>query len=230
MTTALDIINSAAKKAGILFKSETLPADEANDGLDLLNDMIQNWSNDGLFTYTRSRETFNLTTGVNTYTIGTGGDFNTLRPFNIVTAYVRIATLDYPLEIIEDDIYERDISFKSLRTNYPGYLNYDGGYPLGTIRIFPAPAGSYELHLMTEKPLTTITSLTQVIDLPPGFNMAIKYGLAVLMAGEYGQEANATVQRTASSSLAEIKRNINVLRPVAPRKQVSRIYNILADR
>lgn len=230
MTTVLDIITDAMKLNGTLFKGEAPSSDEAADALRTLNDMVASWSNDGLITYTRNRVYFYCTAGVSSYTIGTGGSFNTPRPFQIVTAYIRIAAIDYPIEIISDDVYERDIPYKSLRTNFPTYLNYDNGYPLGTIRLFPAPATAAELHMMLEQPLSSFASLTDTVDLPPGWNKALKYNLAIELSPQYGTSPSQVVFAMASEAKSQIMRQSNALRPIVARKVVNRIYNILADR
>jgi len=43
-TTAIDLINSSARLAGILASGETLTSDEANDALNVLNDVLEGWS------------------------------------------------------------------------------------------------------------------------------------------------------------------------------------------
>jgi len=46
MTTPYDIITRAMKDIGALASDENPTADEAQDGLDMLNDMIAQWSNE----------------------------------------------------------------------------------------------------------------------------------------------------------------------------------------
>src|ERR1700761_935531 len=113
MTTALDIINGAARLAGITFKSEALDNDEAQDGLIQLNDLLDSWSNDDLITFALTLESFPLTTAAS-YTIGIGGNFNTSRPIDIKTAVVRYSTIDYPLTIISPEQYQLEIPIKSI--------------------------------------------------------------------------------------------------------------------
>ena len=48
MTTPLDIITRAMKDIGALAAGENPTADEAQDGLDMLNDMIAQWSNENM--------------------------------------------------------------------------------------------------------------------------------------------------------------------------------------
>lgn len=215
-TTALDIITGAAKLIGVVFKSEALTPDEANDGLVALNDMLDSWSNDNLTTYAYTLENFTLT-GAASYTIGTGGTLNTARPINIATAVLRVGNVDYPLEIITQQEYITEIPIKSIGSTIPQYLTYDNGYPLGTIKIYPVAAGGV-LYLLSNKPLSNLAALTTSVDLPPGWKKALKFNLAIDLAGEFGVEIPQAVLAGAKSSLGMIKRatSINNAMPYMP--------------
>lgn len=203
--SALDIITNAAKKIGVVFKSEALDADEANDGLIALNDMLDTWSNDDLATVSDTLESFPLTTAAS-YTIGTGGNFNTSRPLNISSVVVRVGSIDYTLLPITLDQYQEDIPLKSIQSPIPKFYNYDNGYPLGTFRIYYVTNGG-TLYLQSSKPLSNLSALTTVIDLPPGWKRALIYNLAIELAPEYGVEVSASVQSNAKTSLGAIKRS-----------------------
>lgn len=216
-TSALDIITGAAKLIGVVFKSESLSADEANDGLIALNDMLDSWSNDNLMTYVFTLESFNLT-GAATYTWGVGGDFNSARPIDIATAVVRYATIDYPLDIITQQEYQTEISIKSITSPIPQFLTYDNGYPLGTISIYAVPTTGSTLRMLSNKPLANLSALTSVVDLPPGWKKALKYGLALEIAPQYGVEPSGLVIKQAQMAMGAIKRstNINNAMPLMP--------------
>lgn len=216
-TSALDIITGAARLVGVGYKSEVLAADEANDGLLTLNDMLDSWSNDNLLTTSLTLESFSLT-GASSYTIGTGGNFNTSRPINIVTAVVRLASVDYPLTIITPEQYQTEIAEKSITSSIPEYLTYDNGYPLGIITMYATPSSGSTLRMLSNKPLANLSALTTTVDLPPGWKRALRYNLALEMAPEYGQEPSASVVAIAASSLGAIKRavSINTAMPLMP--------------
>lgn len=202
MTTALGIITSAMRKAGILVKNEQPSADEAADGLEMLNDLLDSISNDSLIVYARTFENFTLSANDTTYTIGIGGDFNTVRPIKIITAYVRSGNIDYPLSLVNDEQYA-SITLKTV-SGIPEFLNYTNAFPLGTINIYPAPSQGYQLFLVTEKQLSTFT-LNQTVSLPPGWKRMLIYNLAVELAPEYGQEVPQITYQIAKDSKAEIK-------------------------
>lgn len=216
-TSALDIITGAAKLLGVLYKNEALAADEANDGLIALNEMLDSWSNDNLMTTAYTLESFPLT-GAASYTIGTGGVFNTARPINIVTAVVRLSSIDYPLKMITPEEYQEEIPIKSITSPIPQFLTYDNGYPLGTITIYAVPTAGSTLRMLSNKPLSNLSALTTTVDLPPGWKRALKNNLAIELAAEYGVEPSATVIRNAAQSMGALKRAtaINNAMPFMP--------------
>lgn len=224
MTTALDIITGASRLIGVTFKSEALDSDEAADGLVSLNDMVSSWSNNGLLVPYRSWESFNISPAAS-YSIGAGQTINTVRPSFIKAAFIRSGNVDYSMECITDEQYE-SITFKSITSPFPDYLTYDNGYPYGTIRMYPQLGSSGALHLLTEKPLTSFSGLTTTVDLPPGWNKALRFNLAIDMAAEYGVEVPSTVVKGASDSLASISLAIAKNRPIKFKRNLLQTRNI----
>lgn len=205
MTTVNDIVTKAFQKVGILTKTEVISADEMLDGIDTLNAMLSSWSNDSMMVNARTRDDVSLISGVSTYTIGTGQTFNTVRPTFINDAYVTIGSTDYPLTVITDEIYD-DIAIKSI-SGIPEYINYDNAYPVGKIRIYPVPSANYTLHIVSEKPLSQF-SINSNVDLPAGWEQALIYNLALLIAPEYNQPLDQVILKIASDSKASIQRAI----------------------
>lgn len=204
MTTARGIITKAMQKAGIVTKNESPSSDEISDGLDSLNAMLGSWSNESLLIYQRQTEQFTINANDGTYTIGSGADFNTTRPTYIVSAYLTSNQIDYPLDIISDEIYA-NIGDKSVG-GIPNWLNYNNGYTTGTIKLYPIPTTSYTLNLLSEKPFTTL-ALDDTVSLPPGWEQAVIYNLAVILAPEYGQPVDQSIYQIATDSKAAIKLN-----------------------
>jgi hypothetical protein len=206
MTTARGIITKALQKIGALTKSESPSADEINDGLDSLNMLIASWANESLMIYARAWETFTLVGNQELYTMGPGGDFNTSRPLFINEAFYRIGTTDYQLSVVSQDVYFGNIIQKELN-GMPMYICNDNAFPAVNLRLWPVPAGAYELHLMTEKALTSLT-IDTTINLPPGWERALVYNLAGEIAPEYGQQPDQSVFKIAADSKKALKLQI----------------------
>lgn len=211
MTTALGIIKSAMRKSGILVKSEDPSSDEADDALDMLNDLLASWSNDSMVVYARTLESFTLSAGVASYTIGSGGTFNTVRPIKIISAYVRSGGIDYPLEIESEENYDA-VSLKTTGS-IPEFIIFSNAFPLATLTLYPLPATAYTLFLRTEKQLSSFT-LNQDVDLPPGWKRALIHNLAVELAPEYGQQISPEVYEIAKESKSEIRHAVMVAKPM----------------
>lgn len=211
MTTALGIIKAAMRKAGVLTKNETPSADEAQDALDMLNDLIASMSNDSLIVYARTVESFSLVAGTKSYTIGSGATFNTTRPIKIVSAYVRSGTIDYPLQIVSDEQYA-SISVKSTGGT-PEYLNYTNAFPQATINLYPSPSSADTLYLVTEKELSSF-ALSDTVSMPPGWKRMLIYNLAIEIAPEYGQPIPAEVGQIARESKGELKAAVMAAKPM----------------
>jgi len=224
MTTARQIIKKSLQKIGALVKNEEPSADEANDGLDSLNQLLESWSNDSAVITSRAWETFNLSGGVSTYTMGTGQTFNTSRPTNIISGYIRNGSVDTPLTIVGDEAYN-SITFKSL-TGIPQFLNYDNANPTDNLRVYPVPSAVYPIFLLTEKPLINLTTLDTALSLPPGWERALIYNLAAELASEYGQQPDQSIFKIANDSLAMIRLSTIRARPMDAYPQVMAVRNI----
>lgn len=225
MTTGLEIITKALQKNGALVKSEVPAADEAVDGLSSLNAMVSSWSNEAMLIYARTEDNFPLVAATATYSIGTSQTFNTTRPMLIVEAHVRQGTFDYPLTIISDEDYMGIVDKSEPGT--PRFINFTNGYPTATIKIWPVPNATFTLYLLTEKELSSFT-LAGTVSLPPGWEQALIYNLAVMTAPEYGQQADPLILNIAADSKTAIKtaimRNRTMDWPI-PARISPNIYN-----
>lgn len=227
MTTALEIINGAARLIGVTRKGEALDADEAADGLVSLNDMLSSWSNHSLNVYARTLESLTLATSALSYTIGSGATLNTTRPVKIVSGVIRSGNIDYDLEFVSETQFE-SIGLKSTSGGPSCYATYDNGYPTGTLRFYPMPTAGDVLRLLSEKPLTEFATLATTVDLPPGTKRALRFNLAIEMASEYGKDPRPAVVKGAMDSLGSIRLAAAKNRPMPhlPNEpQAGNIYN-----
>lgn len=188
---------------------ETPPAEEIADGIVALQGMLDSWSLERLLVFNKIREVFPLVGAQETYTMGTGGNFNTTPPVDILAANIQIPgntpPLELPLNII--NLQQRaDIGLKDLQSTIPRDLYFENTAPLTKLTLYPVPSVAQNIAIYSEKVLATITSANMALTLPPGYERAIRYNLALEWAGEFGKELSATDQRIAMSSKANIKR------------------------
>jgi len=178
-------------------------------GLIVLNDMLGTWGADGLLVPYMTVENFALIASQQTYTIGSGGDFDTVRPIKIENAYIRDSSNnDYPVEVLMSKKEWNEISLKSTEAR-PERLYYDPQYPLGKIYFDFTPDAAETLYVDTWKSLTELAATSTSVDLPDMYKRALKYNLAVDLAPIYGRELMPAVISGATESRSVIA-NINV--------------------
>lgn len=225
--TATTIITTALKKIGALSAGQSATAADLSDGLASLNTMLESWSLDSLKVPFQTRISHTLD-GSRSYTVGPGGDINTVRPTFIVSARVQVTRINYPMTVIRDrgtfdNIYDKRI------TGIPEFVYYDPSYPLGTLNVWYVGDSTHTLLLNTRGQLAQFPSPSLAIDLAPGYPRALEFNLAIEIAPDYETEPSALVIKTAQESLASIKR-LNRENPLMSYDNAiptrSRTYNI----
>jgi hypothetical protein len=205
MATVRDLISSALRKITVLGAGENMTAEDATDGLNSLNQMLDSWSADGQVIYSRSTDTLALTTGDLSYTMGPSGDINTARPVSITQATItQGGTIITPMNILGAETYST-LGFPSLQ-GIPENLYVNNSVPLLELKLYPVPISGLTLTIYSMKKLSDF-ALNDTVILPPGYERALVYNLAVEIAPEYEREASSTVKNIASDALSTIKRN-----------------------
>jgi len=228
MTTALQIIERALLDLTVLGDGEVATAQQASDGLVYLNDLIQSWANEGLMINQVVTDDFTVS-GAASYTMGSGGDIDTTRPMEILTAYFTSSGVDYPVNIVSRQEYE-GITLKTNGSTYPYLIYPDFAYPLVTIYQYPVPTGG-TLHISSIKPLTEMATTATVLSLPPGYERSLRLNLGVELMPQYGYE-NMLIMQKADESKKTIKRTNSANRPIraglglpAGRGRYGNVYN-----
>lgn len=205
--TTRQVIERALRIIGVLGAGETASADDASDGLLALNQMLDYWSSDALMVFNILEVNFPLVAGTKTYTIGTGGTFNTPRPVQIEYAFTRDSTgLDRSITLIDAETYA-SIILKSLPNTYPAALFYYEDFPLGQVNLYPSPMAGLTLYLGVWDAFSEYANLDASVAYPPGYEFAITYSLAELLAPEYGKPAPPDVARAAAMARGNIRSN-----------------------
>ncbi len=238
MTTPSDIILQALKKAGVIGSGQPASAEDFNDAFLDLNDMMAQWLRERWLVWDLRTVSF-VSTGAQSYTIGTGGNFNVARPDRIESAYLRqlnntsINYVDYPLEILESREDYNKISLKTLGT-FSRYIFYQSSYPIGLLYPWPLPQASlYELFVSIKDPaLMVFTSLAETIAMPPEYIAAIKFNLAVRLRVNYQLPQRDDLIVLADTSLNTIRNaNAQVPRLMMPSDLTRKgNYNIYSDQ
>ena len=179
--TAQELIAASLRLNGAIAGGETPTADEYEDALEVLQDILEHWTVEGLTPHAVLDQTFTSTSGVTTYTIGPGATWDGYRPVRVKAVTVN----GCPFRLSD--------------------IQYNATYPVATITI-PSSWDSAQVVVTSELAFTKPTESTDELLLPPGYRGALKHALAVRLAPEYGLEVMPAVAAGAAQLKAELKR------------------------
>lgn len=200
MPTANDLIVNAAKKLGI--RQDEVTAQNAQDGLDIFNSMLDAWSINRIFVYQVKQENFTWPGSTTSRTIGSEGNFNTTRPFKLEegTFFRDSNNNDFRVSVTTDRSVYDDISLKNTTSTYPELLFYYTEFPLGILFVYPVPSTALTLFLNSWKKLQSFAALTDVLSLPPGYQYAIENNLAIELESVFRMPVPDSVKVNAGTS------------------------------
>jgi len=218
MATVLDVIAAALKDLGVLAAGETATAADAQDCLDGLNRLLDQWAVERLSMFVVTRSTWTLVSGTQTYTVGVGGTVNIARPEYIEHVHFQDTlvspVLEYPqMSPLTDDAWAK-LQQRTLPSPFPAAWYYDYAFPLANLSLWPVPNRSGLQGVIYAATATAqFTTLTQSIGLPPGYWRALVKNLAVEMAPAFdrasaleGQGGPGLLVRQAIEAKDAIKR------------------------
>jgi len=212
MATAGDLITAAFLKVGV--GSPT--ANQTASALISLNNMVSSWGGEQLVTAV-TRENFTLTAGDAEYTIGLGGDFDTVRPIRIESAFLRdTEDYDWPLEVVSaKDV--NAVTYKATEAK-PGKLYFVPEVTLAKIIFDCEPDIAYVLYLESWKNFTEFTDTTTTVTLPNEYKEAIIYNLAVSLAEDWDRVVSKSVMMRADETKYLLSAANAATRPVPTAK------------
>jgi hypothetical protein len=181
-----DIITGALRLLGVYGAIETPEPEDLADGLNALNELINEWNAEHLAMFAVTNRSLPLTAGTQEYTIGIGGTFNVPRPLKIESAGI-VQTNKLRSDLKLDTAREwRAIPEKTVAARLPLRLYCDNDYPVSTLRIWPVPSQPCTLDMDVWEGLDDAQELSFEVKFPPAYARALRYGLAVAVAPEYG--------------------------------------------
>lgn len=207
-----DLLRSSFRCIGSLRVGFGYSPSELTDGLFVLNAMLDSWSIDELNGYCTLTQSFTFGAAQESYTIGPGGDFDTIRPVKIIDAKYIVMTspdqpLHEPLAIINSQQYEA-IALPLTASTIPQRLYYNPSYTLGVIRLWPVVVNTSDKLLISSwQPISGgITDEEAIFSVPPGYLDAVRYQLAIRLAMEWEKPLKEGVEKLAIEALAKVQR------------------------
>ena len=190
MTTPYDIITRAMKDIGAVAAGEVPTADEAQDALDLLNDMLAQWSNENMMVFYKTEIVFPTIQNTVQYTLGPGGSvganftgsisgFTLTVPANAVTS----GAITMGMTITGSGI-AAGTTIVGFGTGAGGNVNEGGTYTVSKSQT----VASTSINAYYERPLTIESAFVRVATMQGGSSVAggyLDYPVAILSLEEY---------------------------------------------
>ncbi len=236
--TARSLIARAFRLLGVLAAGETPAAQEETDAFEALNAFVGILATQRLSIPVEERHVYPLTSGIGTYTLGPGGDFDQARPVTIPRASVIVnSTSDQPLELgieVLDTQQFQSLPVKNVQSAIPLCVYPDYAFPLMNVTFWPVPnVVTLEAVLYTPTALVNFANLTATYVAPPGYEEMFAYNLALRLAAEYGRPVDPDVRKFAMDGLALVKKaNIRMVELTLPAEILARStgkYNWRSD-
>lgn len=181
------LIAGALRLVGAVAQGETPTATQVTEAAEALNLMVKAWEADGMPLWGLEEYDMTLTaTGV--YRIGSGQTIDIPKPLRVIQAWNTTGNIDTPMRILTKSEYNMLGNKQSVGTPIQCY--YDPQLNYGDLHLFPIPdatvATNYTVSFIYQRPFEDFVTSTDNPDFPQEWLEALKYGLAVRLAPEYG--------------------------------------------
>lgn len=218
ITSATIIITGAYKLLQVIGQYEqTCPPALLSEGFRRLQMMMGQWALQPLTIPVVAREVFPLVTGKggtgNPYTVGAGGDLNTMRPIELEGAGLllnaSIPPVEIPRALYTDDTYEA-LQIKDLTNSLFTGVYYNATFPLGSLSLWPVPDNNINsLVIYRNQQLGQFASPSAQYIFPEGADEPVEYNLAVKLSDSSSVpvERLANIRDVAKTSLGIFKRS-----------------------
>ncbi len=184
--TAQDLISRSLTLCGRLGAGRGAGQSESEVALGLLNGLLDAWNAEGLIVYSVRQDSYALSPNKQSYTIGPApADFNAPRPVHIERANAVLTFSGQPVRVPVAILTAAEwaaIPSRSDQSVVPQRLYDDYAAPISTLWVHPIPSAACLLELFTWQQLARIAALGDTLVLPPAFEHALAYNLAVALA------------------------------------------------
>jgi hypothetical protein len=205
--TVGDLIKGSLRLLGVTASGETPENSELQDGLDALNAMVDSWSLEKLVIHNVKRNTFPLVAGQASYQMAEGSEFALIRPNRVERAGIIPVgtTVEVPLDMLTDQRWAETQDKTSQGTSSALYVARE--YPALRLYPWPVPDATHTLVVYSWESVGRFILTNHLLNLPAGYERALRYGLAIELAPEYGKSASPEIVAIANNAKAAIKRN-----------------------
>lgn len=189
------ICNAAARKIGAISLGNTLSLTEIVNASEALNNLVAEYMTLGMPLWARLDYTIPMVVGQSQYVIGVGQAVNTPFPLKVIQAWVVVTSGGTKQELMPNAI-DNFNRLPLLQAAYgsPSQYMYQPFIDFGQFNVWPAPDSTTvsmkTLTISYMRPFDVFAVSTDTPYFPREWNNAIIYGLAALIAPEYGVPLN----------------------------------------
>ena len=188
MTAPIDIISRALKDIGALEAGETPTPESAQDAFEMLNDLIDQWSNEDMMTFYKTEIIFPVVNGQTQYTIGPGGQVGAVFTGSISGTTLTVTAITSGAIAIGQTLSGTGITsgtkILAFQTGAGGNVNEAGTY---TLNISQTVASS-TINAYYQRPLVINSAFVRINTTSNGQPITgggLDYPVAVLNVEEY---------------------------------------------
>jgi hypothetical protein len=226
--TVQDILKDSLRILGVAQSGQSLPANEVQDGIRALKDVIAAMGIDGTLGPLQDLVSVPIT-GAASYTVGEGGAINIAFPYELRNAWYVNANTNIPLPVYAVDDFRQLFPYQM--TGAPVALTYLATYPLGKLMVQGNNLASGQLMLEFTGVDSANLAIDSVLSINPARLLYIKYRLAERLAPEYETTLSADARLQLSRAESAVRADqLQLSSLYNPAPGVYRFYNIRTNR
>jgi hypothetical protein len=184
------LIQAAMRKLGALGEGQSPTTEDYTNGTVALNGLIASFQTLGMLLWERREFNIPLSIGVDQYNIGVGQTIDTPFPLKVYGAYLVNTSTGQQVEMDIKSVYEWQQIRSNTNSSYPVFITYTPRNNLGVVSVWPRPdataVSTYSIKLIGQAPVEDVNDSTDTLDFPKEWHNAIIFGLAELLAPEFG--------------------------------------------
>ena len=188
MTQPIDIISRALKDIGALESGEVPDAYQAQDAFDMLNDMLDQWSNESMMVSYKTEIIYPISPGVTQYTIGPGGTIGAVFVGSISGTTLTVTSITSGAIALGQTLSGTGISagttIVAFNTGSGGNINEAGTYTLNINQT----VASTTINSYYQRPLSINSAFVRIntnSNGQPIVNGGLDYPVAILNVEDY---------------------------------------------
>ena len=212
MSQLLDLISDGLTQIGQLGVGQTISPEQGQQGLRLIQQIIEKLSAQKVMVYAVAQRPFSLTAGTQLYTLGPSGTLGIppqARPVFVEEARVSGvgSSQDSLLSIVDSVGWAgvRDKGATNSPLGLPQLMFPLYSMPNLTIYVWPIPSAAITLTLGTWELLQNFLTIFDTVSLPPGYPILLRNLLAVEWAAFYDMPVTQAMSQTAADAIRAIQ-------------------------